>query len=121
MDFMTSQQWFVLAVCLLFTLIGVLMYMVFKAKDNPIYCWQLIASKNQHGEERTDIDKLGKVVALFVFTAIVIYCVATNDLTAILLALLTLYLSYAGGVASFSAYMRSRSPQAPPTLTEERK
>lgn len=109
MDFMTPGQWFILAICAFFVLVVTLMYFVFKAHDNPIYCWQLIASKNAQGEERADIDKLGKVVALFVFTAIVIYCVVTSkELTMILLALLTLYLTYAGGVAGFSAYMRSR-------------
>lgn len=124
MEFLTAVEWFIVAIVCFFLLVLTLMYYVFRAKDNPIFCWQLIASKNAQGEERADIDKLGKVLALFVMILAVIYFVATNKLDMLMLALLTLFLTYAGGIASFSAYMRSRqgmvtppAPLPPPPIT----
>lgn len=106
-------HWFILSLLAFFTILAVLMYFVFRAKDNPIFCWQLIASRNTAGEERADLDKVGKAVALFVSTLIVLYCVMTNkglDMT--LIGLITLWLTYAGGIATFSAYMRMRQDTA---------
>lgn len=110
---MEPQHWFIFALCVFFSILALLMYFVFRSKDNPIFCWQLIASKNKEGQERADIDKVGKCVALFVGTLIVIYCVAVNKLDAILITLFTLWLTYAGGVSMFSAYMRMRQDTKP--------
>lgn len=115
MDF-SPGQWYVAAMMGFLFMVMLLLYAVFRAKDNPIYCWQLIASKNAHGEDWADIDKLGKLVALIVITAIAIFVIATAkvDWTPLyLLYLVALFLLYAGGISGFSAWLRSKQPPIP--------
>lgn len=97
--------------------VGFMIYAVFRSAKNGVECWQLISSKNAHGDERADIDKIGKVVALFLVVGVVIRYVSASDgqLTGgEMLTLLAGALVYLGGIASFSALVRARFG-SPPT------
>lgn len=112
----TAVEWYVTAMLGFFGLLMLMLYGIFKTKDNPIYCWQLIASKNAAGEERADIDKVGKLVALIVITLLTVYVVATSVVQwtpLYLLYLIGLFVLYAGGIAGFSAWLRSKQPNIP--------
>ncbi len=86
-----------------------MIYAVFRSQKNRIECWQLISSKNAAGEERADIDKVGKVVALFLVVGVVIrYVTGAETLSNNMLALLFGALVYLGGIAGFSALIRAR-------------
>lgn len=106
----------VLVACLgiILLLIGLLLYKVFKDPENNLSCWQFISTRGSDDKEYADIDKLGKVVALVITTGIVIYYAYKTPLEgnggAIFLAMLTLYLGFAGGVAGYSAFLRSKQP-----------
>lgn len=85
-----------------------MVYLVFRSQKNGIECWQLISSKNAEGQERADLNKIGQLVALIVFTGIVIYYVFISPLGMDILALITLYVSYAGWISGFPAYLRAK-------------
>ncbi len=105
---MTPGQIYVLAMTAGVLFIGFMIYLVFRAQANKIECWQLISSKNIHGEERADIDKIGKLVALLLVVGVVIRYVSTSELTPLLLWLLGGALTYLGGIAGFSTFVRAR-------------
>lgn len=85
-----------------------MVYLVFRSQKNGIECWQLIATKNKDNEERADLNKIGQLVALIVFTGIVIYYVSISPLGMEIMALITLYVGYAGWISGFPAYLRSK-------------
>jgi hypothetical protein len=75
-------------------------------EKNTLELTQLIATRTQDGREVVDIDKVGKTVALFVFTGIVILQAHRNLLND---TTLLLYISYCAGVAGFSSYLRAKA------------
>lgn len=108
---MTSNQIFVVFMIAVVLFIATMIYLVFRSQKNSVECWQLIASRNRDGQERADIDKVGKVVALFVLTGVTIYYVAVSDhLDGNILLLLGMFLTYAGGIAAYAARLRSAAP-----------
>lgn len=108
---MTPNQVFVVFMIAVLLFIAMMIYLVFRSQKNRVECWQLIASRNRDGQERADIDKVGKVVALFVLTGVTIYYVAvSNGLDGNILLLLGMFLTYAGGIAAYAARLRAGSP-----------
>lgn len=106
---MTQGQIFMLVMSGSMLFVGFMMYLVFRSRANGIECWQLISSKNAHGDERADIDKVGKVVALFLVVGVDVRFVAASEtLDGSLLWLLGGSLVYLGGIAGFSALIRAR-------------
>ena len=105
---MTGNHIFILSVLLAVALIVLMIIAVFRAQDNEVECWQLIASRNRDGRERADIDKIGKVVALIIVTLCVTYYTYQTPLGGDVLALIAIYLTYAGGVSMYSVHQRSR-------------
>ena len=109
----TAGQWYIAAtVALALVLIG-LMIAAFRAKDNPLKCYQLIASLNAAGQERTDLDKVGKLVALVLMSALVPFVVVESKAEVVwtpttIIAMLGLFLAYAGSMSSIAAYYRSK-------------
>lgn len=107
----TPAQWYILAMCVFAVLILALLVAVFRSSSNKVQCYQLISSMNQKGEERADIDKLAKVVALLLMAGLVPYIVVVNKVEwtpVMILGLLTLFLAYAGSMSSIAAYLRSK-------------
>jgi hypothetical protein len=97
---------FIAAITTGLMLMVLLMTAIFRSQANTLSAWQFISSRNHEGRDVADIDKLGKVVVLFVFTGIVIMQAhkgTLNDTT------LLLYISYAGGIAGWSAYLRTKT------------
>lgn len=118
---MTSGHIYLITMTASLIFVGFMIYAVFQSAKNKVECWQLISSRNAHGDERADIDKVGKVVALFLVVGVVIrYVSASEVLTNTELILLAGALTYLGGIASFSALVRARFGN-PPTPDEEPK
>ena len=88
-----------LLLCLIFVIRG----------KNNLHWWQFISSKGSDGKHYADIDKLGKVTGIIISSWIVVR-VSDNtpfDFTGFSLILGT-YLAFVGGVAGYSAYLRSK-------------
>jgi hypothetical protein len=102
----------VACIAIILLLVGLLLYKVFRDPENNLSCWQFISTRGADDQEHADIDKLGKVVALIITTAIVVYYAYKTPLEgnggAIFLAMLGVYLAFAGGMASYSAFLRSK-------------
>lgn len=102
---MQANTAFIITISSILCLMGLLMFYIFRDKNNDLSCWQFIASKGVDGKERADADKLAKIVALFVLTGIVIMQAYKESLGE---GLLLIYLSYCGGNAAWAAYLRSK-------------
>lgn len=87
-----------------------LAFMIFRAKDNEISCWQLISSRGLDGRHYADIDKVGKVLLLLFFLSREIYLTYLGKLD---FTELLLFVTYASGIAVFSAIMRSKAGLPP--------
>lgn len=103
---MAANNAFIITITAIFIIMGLLAFQIFRDPHNNLSCWQFISSRGIDGRERADIDKLSKVVALFVLTGIVIMMAYKNVLSE---GILLIYLGYCGGTAGWSAYLRSRS------------
>lgn len=91
---------------LLIVLMGVLLYRIFSSDDNELSCWQFIATYNHTtGKHNADLDKLGKVIALFVSSWAVLKVSYDQKLDATLLGV---YLGFAGAIAGWAAYLRTK-------------
>lgn len=78
--------------------------------ENPLKWWHFISTRAADGREYADIDKLGKVTGIVVGS----YVVVTNKIDA---SFLFVYLSYVGGIAGWSAYLRSKNGSELPPKT----
>lgn len=105
MDELVKSDVFGIVILSVVILCSLLLWAIFSAKTNDIYCWQLISTRGRDGQHYADIDKLGKTVALIVLTCVIIYWTWVDKLD---LLGLTLYLGYAGGVAAYSSTLRAR-------------
>lgn len=74
-------------------------------EDNGLEWWQFISTRAENGKNYADIDKLGKVVGIFVSSWYIIKLGAEGKSDA---AVLAVYLGFVGGVAGYSAYLRSQ-------------
>jgi len=92
----------VVVLCLFFAFVGWVIW----DKDNEIEYWHFIASKGSDGKNYGDIDKLGKLVALVVASLAVSWHSYALKLDALVLGT---YLTYAGAIGAWSAYLRAKS------------
>ena len=91
---------------LLIVLMGVLLWKIFTSEDNNLSCWQFIATRsNMDGKHYADLDKLGKVVALFVGSWAVLKVAYDQRLDATLLGV---YLGFSGAISGWAAYLRTK-------------
>lgn len=91
---------------LLIVLMGILLYKVFTSDDNTLSCWQFIATRSlKDGKHYADLDKLGKVVALFVSSWAILKLSYDQKLDAYLLGV---YLGFAGAISGWAAYLRTK-------------
>ncbi len=90
---------------LLIVLMGILLWKIFTDPDNNLSCWQFIATKAKDGKHYADLDKLGKVVALFVSSWVVLKVAYDQKIDAYLLGV---YLTFAGAIAGWAAYLRTK-------------
>ncbi len=90
---------------LLIVLMGVLLWKIFTDPENNLSCWQFIATKAKDGKHYADLDKLGKVVALFVSSWVVLKVAYDQKIDAYLLGV---YLTFAGAIAGWAAYLRTK-------------
>ncbi len=96
---------------LLIVLLGVLLWKVFTSEDNDLSCWQFIATRAKDGKHYADLDKLGKVVALFISSWVVLKVAYDQKMDAYLLGV---YLAFAGAIAGWAAYLRTKESNKPP-------
>jgi hypothetical protein len=111
---MSGNQVFLIAITLSILTVCAIIFAVFRSARNGVECWQLISTRNKDGQERADIDKIGKVVALLVSTGVVIYYVYVTPLGADVLMLIGTFLAYAGGVSMFAAHKRAQQDSGKP-------
>lgn len=93
---------------LLLGLAGLLLYLRLHKimnEENGLDWWQFISTRGENGQNYADIDKLGKVVGIFVSSWYIIKLGADSKADASVLAV---YLAFVGGVAGYSAYLRSQ-------------
>lgn len=109
-QFMAANNVYVAALALVLAGLIVLAFMIFRAKDNEISCWQLISSKGLDGRHYADIDKVGKVLLLLFFLSREIYLTYLDKLD---FGELLLFVTYASGIAVFSAIMRAKAGLPP--------
>jgi uncharacterized protein YuzE len=86
------------------------MIRVISNEDNTIEWWHFFSSKAADGQTYADIDKLGKIVGIIVSSAIMLIMTKHDKMDAIILGV---YLAYVGGVAGYSAYLRSKQGLPP--------
>ena len=84
-------------------LLLLLLHKVMSSNDNNLDWWQFISTRGQDGKNYADIDKLGKVAGIFISSWYVISTGSKPDAS-----VLAVYLAYVGGVAGYSAYLRSQ-------------
>lgn len=77
-------------------------------EENNLDWWQFISTRAENGQNYADIDKLGKVVGIFVGSWTVIYVCMNNKVDLAVVAFYSAYLAFVGGVAGYSAYLRSK-------------
>lgn len=78
--------------------------------ENPLEWWHFISSKGADGKDYADIDKLGKVVALFISSWVMMVMTFNSKMDAMMMMT---YLAYAGAVGGWSAYLRARTGAFP--------
>lgn len=81
-------------------------YIMFRAKDNDISCWQLIASRGADSKQYADIDKVGKVLLLVFVLSRAIYLTYLGTLT---FEELVLDVTYLSAISAFAAYLRAKA------------
>ena len=86
-------------------LLAVLVHKVMRDEGNNLEWWHFISTRAQNGQNYADIDKLGKVVGIFVSSWYIVKLGADGRPDA---AVLGVYLAFVGGVAGYSAYLRSQ-------------
>jgi hypothetical protein len=87
------------------TLLIMLLHRIMKSEDNNLDWWQFISTRSTDGKNYADIDKLGKVIGIFVSSWYILKLGADGKPDASVLAV---YLGFVGGVAGYSAYLRSQ-------------
>lgn len=87
---------------------------------NPLRWWHFIASRGADGSYYADLNKLGQVtgIAFGSFAVLNVSGNAKSDFTGFATVLLA-YFAFVGGVAGYSAYLRSKSGQRETTTTTE--
>lgn len=98
-----------LALLALIAVLAVLLFRIMTDKNNTLECWQFIATKGADGKHYADLDKLGKLAGIL-FGSWSVTKIAYRDaldLTGFALVLTT-YFAFVGGVAGYSAYLRSK-------------
>jgi amino acid transporter len=97
----TSQAAVMIFVCLF---AFILLWKVIDS-DNPLEWWHFISSRGPDGKEYADIDKLGKVVGIIISSVAMLIITHQGKMDAVILGV---YLAFVGGVAGYSAYLRSK-------------
>lgn len=87
---------------------------------NPLRWWHFISSKGADGSYYADLNKLGQVtgIAFGSFSVLLLSSNAKADFVGFA-AVLTAYFAFVGGVAGYSAYLRSKSGQVQTTTVTE--
>lgn len=73
--------------------------------NNPLEWWHFISTRGEDGKVYADLDKLGKLVALIVSSVAVLWMAYQAKIDATLLGV---YLAFAGAIAGWAAYLRSK-------------
>ena len=114
-----SLSWdqIIVYVGLLSVFVGLIVFLWWVVRGtSEIEWWQFIATKELDGKNHGDIDKLGKLVALVVSSVIIVWHGYALKIDALLLGI---YLTYAGAIGGWAAYLRykqrngSQPPAAP--------
>lgn len=72
---------------------------------NPLEWWHFVSTRGEDGKSYADLDKLGKLVALIVSSVAVLWMAYQAKIDATLLGV---YLTFAGAIAGWAAYLRSK-------------
>lgn len=103
--------WVFYAFLLFVVLVGAfILHHIVKSSENDIEWWQFIALRGNDGVYRADITKLGQAVGILVgaWTVITLASEVKNLDALGFTAILTAYLVYTAGVATFQQYMRAK-------------
>lgn len=82
------------------------LHIVIYNRGNPLRYWHFIASKGSDGEQYADLDKLGKLTAIIVSSVVVLWMAHDGKFDS---TTLFVYLSFCGGIAGWSAYLRAKN------------
>lgn len=85
-------------------------YRYMNARDNPLRWWHFFSSRGNDGTYYADLNKLGQVTGIAVgsFSVMQLSATAKSDFVGFA-AVLTAYFAFVGGVAGYSAFLRSKS------------
>jgi hypothetical protein len=100
-----SSALLLILLVLAFVLLLTILHKVMKEKENGLEWWQFISTRASNGKNYADIDKLGKVVGIFVSSWYIIKMGMDSKPDA---SVLGVYLAFVGGIAGYSAYLRSQ-------------
>src|SRR3972149_1231373 len=89
---------------LAFVVLGYAFYRLMTG-NNPLEWHHFISTRGENNKSYADLDKLGKLVALIVSSVAVLWMSYQAKIDATLLGV---YLGFAGGIARWSAYLRSK-------------
>ena len=94
----------------------VVFWAIMRSDKNQISCWQFLSTRAKDGKHYGDLDKLGKFVGIFVssWAVLALAFKATNNDFSSFAILLTAYLAFVGGIAGYSAWLRTKQTYTPP-------
>lgn len=103
---------------IVFGSMAVALWRIVRNERNPVKLWHFVASRHD-GQQWGDIDKLGKSVAVVLSVWVVVKLTSMVKEVSVLelVAALSVVLGFLGGVATFSAWFRSRQRRG--LLSEE--
>jgi nitric oxide reductase large subunit len=96
-----------------FVVLALVLQKIIADNDNPLEWYHFISTRGSDGKHYADLDKLGKSVGIIVSSVVVILMTHYQKMDAVILGV---YLAFVGGIAGYSAYLRSKQglPPAPP-------